>query len=437
MTAVAIESSQLSRAQLREAFANAESKQDRMGLVYELTSYRLLDGGTVYYDRGIKPVMLALAAANNTSPILANHILTGVDLPVGKLRFGAGSQMAIDLPETFELDVLNDRLRGYVSHVAPIAQSLGMGLSSLAFHPDRDPTSIQIVSKQRYPVMQRRFRESGKQGLAIMTNAASMTVRITARNEKDAVEKYRAAVLLTPVIQAVFANSPLDRGRFVPAVSQRILSWLDVDRARTSFFGEAFAKDMSYDKYIDWALGVPVLGIDRDGRAIDVGDMTFKQCLEGGKLYIGAEDWHGHLDTLWPAVRLTHRGIELRVSDTGTQTAAMGLLALVKGAVMEPVARKQLLASFKYSSDFARLPQKAARFGLYAQGPEGRLLDMAKAAARIAKGGLQRIAAKETKYIGPMDSALSRILVPADEIRERYGRDWKDLQALFAGTRIQ
>ncbi len=70
-------------------------RQDRhVSLDYELMPYRLLDGGTVYYDRGVKPLLLSLAAKYNVSPILANHILTGVDLPIGKVRYGAGSGSA-------------------------------------------------------------------------------------------------------------------------------------------------------------------------------------------------------------------------------------------------------------------------------------------------------------------------------------------------------
>jgi len=432
----AIAGSQLSYEALRETFTSAESKHDRLGLDYELMPYRLLDGGTVYYDRGVKPLMLALAANYNVAPILANHILTGVDLPVGKMRYGAGSQINVDIPEAIELDSLSHRLRAYLDAVVPVAQSLGLAFTSLAYHPDRDPASIQIISKQRYPVMQRRFRTSGTRGLHVMTCAAAMTVRVSVRNEKDAIEKFRAAVLLTPIIQALFANSPMDRGRMISAQSQRVMSWFDVDRARTSFFLEAFDPSMSYDRYIDWALNVPALGIDREGRAIDVGDISFKECLTTGKLYIGPEDWRGHLDTLWPAVRLTPRGLELRMADTGTPTAAMALLALVKGAIVEPSARKALLNILKHTGDFGRLPLKAARFGLFAASEHGLLIDQARAAVRVARGGLKHLDPQEVRYLAPLEDALADAEAPADEIRERYGRDWKDIHSMFTGTRI-
>ena len=89
--------SQLTHAQLRGVFEQAHTASLRVGLDYELMPYRLLDGGTVYYDRGVKPLMLALAAKYDVAPILKNHILVGIDTPVGRLRYGPGAQLNVEL----------------------------------------------------------------------------------------------------------------------------------------------------------------------------------------------------------------------------------------------------------------------------------------------------------------------------------------------------
>ena len=427
------ESSQLTHAQLRSVFDAAHTKERRIGLDYELMPYRLLDGGTVYYDRGVKPLILALAAKYNVSPILANHILTGVDTPVGRLRYGAGSQIDVELDGGGSLDDLRTQVGDYIAALVPAAQPLGLGFSGIAYHPDRDPTSIQIVSKQRYPVMTRRFKTSGARGLHMMTSTAGCAVRVSVHSEKDAIEKFRTAIAVTPVLQAIFANSPMDRGRLLDVQSQRILTWMDVDRARTAFFTQAFDRDFSYDRYIAWALQVPVLGIDREGRAIDVGDLTFKDCLTTGKLYIGVEDWAGHLSTLWPAVRFVPQGIELRMADTGSPTHALALAAMVKGLLHAPKARAEILKKMKPDGDFSRLPMKAAKHGLFGQAAKGTLLDMAKETLRIARAGL---GAEDARYLEPVARALAIAASPADEIRERWGRDWKSLHELFTSLRV-
>jgi glutamate--cysteine ligase len=430
--------SQLTHAQLRSVFEAAHTKQRSVGVDYELMPYRLLDGGTVYYDRGVKPLMLALAAKYNVSPILANHILTGIDAPLetekgavtpAKIRYGAGAQVNVELDGGDSLGDLRDQLRAWIAALVPTAQPLGLGFAGIGYHPDRDPNAIQIVSKQRYPVMVRRFRQSGARGLHMMTATAGVSVRVSVHDEKDAIEKFRVAVALTPVLQAIFANSPMDRGRVLDVQSQRILTWFDVDRARTMFFTQAFERDFSYDRYIAWALQVPVVGIDRDGRAIDVGDLSFKDCLTTGKLYIGVEDWAGHLATLWPAVRFVPQGIELRMADTGSLPHVLALAAMVKGLLHAPKIRKQVLARFVADGEFSRLPMKAAKHGLFGGG----LLEKAQEAVQLARAGLP---ASEADFLEPVQRALAMGVSPADEIRERWGRDWKTLHELFTSLRV-
>ncbi len=425
--------SQLTHEQLRAFFVGAHRQDRHVSLDYELMPYRLLDGGTVYYDRGVKPLLLSLAAKYNVSPILANHILTGVDLPIGKVRYGAGSQINVELPGSESLHDLEAQVQTYVSSVSAQAQPLGLALSSIAYHPDRDPSSIQMVSKLRYPVMLRRFRTSGTRGLHMMTSTAGCAVRLSVANEAEAIEMFRAALLLTPALQALFANSPMDRGKVVEAQSQRILTWFDVDRARTAFFMQAFEKDFSYDRYIAWALQVPVLGIDRDGRAIDVGDLTFKDCLTTGKLYIGPEDWQGHLSTLWPAVRFFPQGIELRMADTGTPKHALALAAIAKGVLHAPKIRKQVIALIKPDGEFSRLPMKVARQGLFG----GNVMSMADEILKLAREGLRQIGDRDEAFIEPAIRALKMGVSPADEIRERFHRDWQTIHELFTGLRIQ
>lgn len=422
--------SQLTHAQLRSVFTAAHSKQWTIGLDYELMPYRLLDGGTVYYDRGVKPLMLAMAAKYDVAPILKNHILVGVDTPIGRLRYGAGGQLNAEIDGVPTLADLERRVNAYVAETMPIGQSLGLGFAGIGYHPDRDPGSIQIVSKLRYPVMQRRFRQSGARGLHMMTATAGCAVRISVQSEQDAIEKFRAAVAVTPFLQAIFANSPMDRARMTDAQSQRALTWFDVDRSRTAFFQQAFEREFSYDKYIAWALAVPVLGIDRDGRVIDVGDLSFKDCLTTGKLYIGVEDWAGHLDTLWPAVRFTPQGIELRMADTGSPTQVLGLAALAKGLLGLARVRREILDGFVPDGEFTRLPMKAAKRGLFAPG----VLDRARLLVKMAKGALS---ASDAKYLEPVERAVANADSPADEIRERYGRDWKTLHELFTGLRVR
>jgi glutamate--cysteine ligase len=424
--------SALSAEQLLEVFANAHSPIDNVAMGYELTSFRLLDGGQVYYDRGIKPLLLAMAGKLGLGPSMENHILISLDHPEGSIGYGPGSQLRLDIPAGPQLAMLHARLRSLVSEVTATAASLGIAFSTIAFHPDRDPLSVPIVTKRHYPILQKRIRASGTRGLAIITSAAQCAVRISAKNEADAVDKFRAGVAAAPYLQAIFANSPIDRGIVQPVQSVRTLGWLDVDRARTKLAAEVFAPDFGYASYAAWALSVPALGLIRSGRVIDTQGRTFAECLvhDNDGITPFPVDWLDHLHTMWPAVRWDD-GIELRVTDTGTPAHALALAAMWKGLLGQASVRAQVIKQLRPQA-FGRTLQKCARDGLWAQTEHGSALAVARDLVRLAKGALP---ADEKRFVQPVELALAAGLSPADELRQRFGRDWTNAHQLLLATR--
>jgi len=424
--------SAVSAEQLLAVFDNAHSPVDNLALGYELTSFRLLDGGQVYYDRGIKPLLLAMAGKLGVAPSMENHILISLDHTEGAIGYGPGSQLRLDIAPGPQLAMIYARLRALVSELTSTGTSLGLAFSTIAFHPDRDPASVPIVTKRNYPILQKRLRASGTRGLAIITSAAQCAVRISAKDEREGVDKFRAGVAVAPYVQAIFANSPLDRGVLQPVQSVRTLGWLDVDRARTNFSAEVFAPDFSYAGYAQWALGVPALGLIRSGRVIDTQGRSFGECLvhDNDGITPFPVDWLDHLHSLWPAVRWDE-GIELRVADTGTPAHALALAAMWKGLLGSAAVRAQVIKRLRPQS-FGRTLQKCARDGLWAQTEHGSALAIAGDLVRLAKAVLP---ADEKRFLQPVELALASGLSPADEIRQRFGRDWKTSHQLLLATR--
>lgn len=424
--------SALSAEQLLEVFAHAHSPVDNVALGYEMTSFRLLDGGQVYYDRGIKPLLLAMAGKLGIAPSMENHILISLDHPEGAIGYGPGSQLRLDIAAGPQLAMVHSRLRSLVSEVASTAASLGIAFSTIAFHPDRDPASVPVVTKRNYPMLQKRLKTSGTRGLAIITSAAQCSVRISAKDEHEGVDKFRAGVAMAPYLQAIFANSPLDRGILQPVQSVRTLGWLDVDRARTNFSTEVFDPDFSYARYAQWAMGVPSLGLIRSGRVIDTQGRTFAECLvhDNDGITPFPVDWLDQLHSLWPAVRWDD-GIELRVADTGTPSHALALAAMWKGLLSSAPVRAQVIKRLRPQS-FGRTLQKCARDGLWAQTEHGSALAVAGDLVRLAKGALPQ---EERRFLQPVELALAAGLSPADELRQRYGRDWTSAHQLLLATR--
>ncbi len=426
------EGSALSLDQIIGVFEGAQRREESISLGYELTSFRLLDGGQVYYDRGIKPLLLALAGQLGHAPTMENHILIALEHQDGTVGYGPGSQLRLDMPAATALAPTHQRLRSLLSTINEVGASLGLAFSTIAFHPDRDPLATPMVTKRFYPALQKRWRATGTRGLATMTNAAQCSVKISVTSEADAVDKFRAGICVAPYLGALFANSPIDRGRSQSLQSIRTLGWLDTDRARTDFSAQAFAPDFSYAKYAAWALAVPALGLLRSGRVVDTAGRSFGDCLahDNGGITPFPVDWHEHLMTLYPAVRWND-GVELRVTDTGTVGHALALAALWKGLLQSPQARAEVRKRYAPQA-FGRTLQKCARDGLYARTEHGEVWSICQTLVRLAKAALP---ANEQRFLQPAELALAQRLSPADELRQRFGRDWKNIHELLLATR--
>src|SRR4029077_18984322 len=137
----------------------------------------------------------------------------------------------------------------------------------------------------------------------------------------DMVKKFRVGLALQPVATALFANSPFREGRPSGFLSYRSQVWTDVDNARAGMLPWAFEPGMSFERYVDYALDVPMYFLKRGDDYIDVAGASFRDLLAGRLRSRQGEratisDWANHLTTIFPEVRIK-RYMEMRGSDSG------------------------------------------------------------------------------------------------------------------------
>ena len=156
------------------------------------------------------------------------------------------------------------------------------------------------------------------------------------------VKKFRVGLALQSMATALFANSPFREGRANGFLSYRGHIWTDVDNARAGMLPFVFEDGFGYERYVDYALDVPMYFIYRDGRYIDVAGKSFRDFLSGAIPEIRGvtpmmSDWADHLTTIFPEVRLK-TFLEVRGADGGTWRRICGLPALWAGLFYDATA---------------------------------------------------------------------------------------------------
>ncbi len=210
----------------------------------------------------------------------------------------------------------------HLEQVREVAGEIGAGVIGLGFAPTWSMDQTPQMPKGRYKIMRSYMPKVGGYGLEMMFRTCTVQVNLDFGSEADMVKKFRVGLALQPVATALFANSPFREGRSSGFLSYRSQIWTDVDNARSGMLPWVFEDGMSFERYVDYALDVPMYFVYRDGKYIDVSGKSFRDFLahkipEVKHIDPTMADWADHLTTIFPEVRLK-KFLEMRGADGGS-----------------------------------------------------------------------------------------------------------------------
>jgi glutamate--cysteine ligase len=252
------------------------------------------------------------------------------------------------------------------------------------------------------------------------------------------VRKFRVGLALQPLATALFANSPFTEGKPNGFLSFRSHIWSDTDADRTGMLPFVFEDGFGYERYLDYALDVPMYFVFRDGRYIDASGQSFRDFLEGRLPALPGEkpmlsDFTDHLSTLFPEVRLKSF-LEMRGADGGRWNRICALPAFWVGLLYDDGALDAAWDEVKHWNLEARqkLRDRVPKEGLKAITPDreslrefgARILAISEAGL-TARGRLNASGDNETGFLDPLREVISSGMTPADRLLERFHGEWQ------------
>ena len=121
----------------------------------------------------------------------------------------------------------------------------------------------------------------GVMGLDMMFRTSTVQVNLDFCSEADMVKKLRVSLALQPIATAIFANSPFTDGKPNGFLSMRSEIWRHTDNDRTGMMPFAFEGGMGFERYVDWALDVPLYFVKRGSIYHDVAGASFRDLMDG------------------------------------------------------------------------------------------------------------------------------------------------------------
>lgn len=341
----------LDRNTLAQWFAEAERPDRGAHLVgTEQEKFGLWIGGEgrvpepVDYPRHIGPVLEAFQAHGWTPT--ADRGLGGEIIALQR----DGASITLEPGGQFELSgkplrTIHETCAEFTNHwdeLDGISRPRDLAWLAAGFHPFATREQVPRMPKARYQVMRAYLPTRGSMALDMMLRTCTVQANFDYASERNCGERFRLAMGISALTTAIFANSPFLEGQDAGYASMRSLVWSHVDPDRCGLLPFAFddPATFSYERYVDWALDVPMFFVRRKG-VYHPFHRTFRAFMADGfvdpagvRQQATHADWLLHLSTVFPEIRLKPF-LEVRGCDSVGSRFVCALPALWKGLLYD------------------------------------------------------------------------------------------------------
>jgi len=412
----------------------------RIGTEHEKFAFTLEGHHPVPYagPRGIRALLEGMQHLLGWQPIMEGENVIGL-LDVtggGAITLEPGGQFELSGAQVETVHQTASELAAHLAQVREVARPLRIGILGIGMTPSWTRAEMPSMPKGRYRIMTAYMPRVGKLGLDMMYRTCTVQTNFDFSSEADMVKKLRVSLALQPVATALFANSPFTEGKPNGFLSFRSEIWRDTDNDRTGMLPWAFEPGMGFERWVDYALDVPMYFVKHGDTYVDVSGKSFRDLMAGklpGMSGVRAtvSDWSNHISTIFPEVRLK-RYLEMRGADSGSSPNLLALPAFWAGILYDDVSLDAAWDLVKEwtAEERQKLRDDVPRQGLGAAVHGRGLLEVAIEVVKLARAGLarrKRLDARgrdETHYLEPLEERLARATTPAQELLEKFYGPW-------------
>src|SRR5258708_10855422 len=372
----------------------------RRGAEHEEFAFTVEGHGPVPYDgrRSIRALLEGMQHLLGWEPIIEDANIIGLfDVTGGgAISLEPGGQFELSGAAVETVHQTSAELMAHRAQVKEVARPLGIDFLGVGMTPNWSRAEMPMMPKGRYRIMTGYMPKVGKLGLAMMYRTCTVQTNLDFCSEADMVKKLRVSLALQPIATALFANSPFTQGEPNGFLSFRSEIWRDTDADRSGMLPWAFEPGMGFERWVDYALEVPMYFIKRGERYVDVAGQSFRDLMAGrlaGMPGVRAtiSDWANHISTIFPEVRLK-RYLEMRGSDSGPWQWLPALPAYWVGLLYDDdslAAAWDLVKNWS-AQERQKLRDDVPRLGLRAAIQGRTTLQLAHATLAISEQGLHR-----------------------------------------------
>ncbi|HBM15071.1 MAG TPA: hypothetical protein DD381_01775 [Lentisphaeria bacterium] len=400
---------------LASYFQQGEKKEKDFcqGIEWELFVVDSESFKQIPYDgkHGVADLLRKLGKELKLEPKLdkVNSSLIGLSNSNYSITLEPGGQIELSGSKFKKLKDAEKECRMFLGVLKDVCRKWKLSVMPAPYHPLAKVEEIPTIPKTRYAFLEKYFQLYGLSLAEHMTKlTASIQTSIDFSSEADFVKKLRVINLISPILSAIYANSPIVRNKKSSYISYRGNVWQHTEGIRSGLVKGIFSESFGYREHAENLARLPVVeGLNGEKPGTLVG-MSFKKYVEKTGRFL-PKWWENHISFAYTVVR-AKKFIEIRCFDNQNSIErALSIPALIKGLFYssEEIIDGAAAISEKFeSSDFFQIKHAVDRYGLATIWKGSSILEMAQEIYSLSLKGLEEFHPKETKYLQPVGEIL-------------------------------
>ncbi|KAG2245144.1 hypothetical protein Bca4012_015027 [Brassica carinata] len=400
----------------------------RIGTEHEKIGFNVKTLRPMKYEQ-ITALLNGISERFDWDKVMETGTIIGLKQGMQSISLERGGQLELSGAPLETLHQTYNELNSHLYQVKTVAEDLGIGFLGIGYEPKSSLEDATIVRKTRYDIIQDYLDRTGS-GPDMGLKTCTVQANLDYSSETDMIRKFRASLALQPIATALFANSPFSNGKPNGFLSIRSHLWIDTDKKRTGMIPFVFNDSFGFERYVEYALDVPMFFLHRNKSYLNCGGMTFRDFLSGKISHLSHEqptinDWETHIGTIWPEVRLK-RYLEMRGADGGSREMLCALPAFWVGLLYDEESLQTVLDMIAdwTTEEREMLRTQVPVTGLKTMFRDGPLKHVAEDVLKLAKDGLERRNYKETGFLDAVAEIAITGVTPAEKLLKLYNGDW-------------
>ena len=397
-------------------FKQGEEEVGRIGIEVEHLIISKEDLTAVNYDdsEGIEKILKSFSGGKIKQHKEENQLLS-LSASQFDITVEPGGQLEVGIKPQNSIKKLKEIYDNFLSRLLPILEQYNYLLVTLGYQPQSKIKDISWLPKKRYKIMANYLEKEGQYAHNMMKGTAAFQLALDYKSESDFINKFRVAMVLSPVLSILFDNAPFFEGKIFENQALRTLIWNNTDENRTGIIKEVFSDDFGYRKYSQYILSREPILLKSNGNYFSTGQKTAAEIFKDQDL--GLEELEHILTMVFPDVR-AKQFIEIRMTDSIPPALFLAVVAFWKGIFYnDSILSKavKFIEDLKVD-DVLKAKGDIIEQGLKAQLGDYSILEVANKFLLWAKAGLED---DEQNYLKPLEQIIVEELTPAQKLKEQ------------------